>query len=293
MHPSFREREIDILEKEIGICTKSPKQSNQKKQSVPPPPLPLSPLVETTMISIPRLPMPYQPGGEPGKGHINYLDSADAMLETEFSPPDRYFAISALLGRLREPMKLPYPPNSLRGAADFTFLTKSKKNEQELEERKHRLALEKQQALILLDKSEMYHLEQQDSTALLALHKKISSHRTAAVFRKPVNPAEAPGYTERIPFPMDLSLIRKLIVARVVKSFSSFHQCVGLICHNCVKFNGRESDYAVITREFEDHVDDKVLEAVRSAASSDAVGSVAATTAAEGNADIGISCAGI
>jgi len=85
---------------------------------------------------------------------------------------------------------LPYPPNSLRGAADFTFLTKSKKNEQELEERKHRLALEKQQALILLDKSEMYHLEQQDSTALLALHKKISSHRTAAVFRKPVNPAE-------------------------------------------------------------------------------------------------------
>lgn len=190
MHPSFREREIDILEKEIGICTKSPKQSNQKNQSVPPPPLPLSPLVETTMISIPRLPMPYQPGGEPGKGHINYLDSADAMLETEFSPPDRYFAISALLGRLREPMKLPYPPNSLRGAADFTFLTKSKKNEQELEERKHRLALEKQQALILLDKSEMYHLEQQDSTALLALHKKISSHRTAAVFRKPVNPAE-------------------------------------------------------------------------------------------------------
>lgn len=54
-----------------------------------------------------------------------------------------------------------------------------------------------------------------------------------------------------------------------------------------------ESDYAVITREFEDHVDDKVLEAVRSAASADAVGSVAATTAAEGNADIGISCAGI
>ena len=141
------------------------------------------------MKSIPRLPLPYQPGGEPGKGHINYLDSADAMLETEFSPPDRYFAISALLGRLREPMKLPYPPNSLR-AADFTLLPKSKKNEQELEERKIRLALEKQQSLILLDKSETYHMEHPDTTALLALHKKISSHRTAAVFRKPVNPLE-------------------------------------------------------------------------------------------------------
>ena len=213
------------------------------------------------MISIPRLPLPYQPGGESGKGHVNYLDSADAMLETEFSPPDRYFAVSALLGRLREPMQLPFPPNSLR-AADFTLLTKSKKNEHELEERKNRLALEKQQLLILLDKSDTYHMERRDTTALLALHKKISSHRTAAVFRKPVNPLEgefligvgtnllpfisyvphlysAPGYTERILFPMDLSLIRKLIVARVIKSFSTLHQCVGLICHNCVKFNGR------------------------------------------------------
>ena len=155
------------------------------------------------MISIPRLPLPYQPGGEPGKGHINYLDSADAMLETEFSPPDRYFAISALLGRLREPMKLPYPPNSLR-AADFSLNTKSKKNEQELEERKIRLALEKQQSLLLLDTSEIYHMEQPDTTALLALHKKISSHRTAAVFRKPVNPAEGKfcfeGYHLLFPF---------------------------------------------------------------------------------------------
>ena len=114
------------------------------------------------MISIPRLPLPYQPGGEPGKGHVNYLDSADAMLETEFSPPDRYFAVSALLGRLREPMQLPFPPNSLR-AADFTLLTKSKKNEHELEERKIRLALEKQQSLILLDKSDTYHMDRPDT----------------------------------------------------------------------------------------------------------------------------------
>ena len=37
------------------------------------------------------------------------------------------------------------------------------------------------------------------------------------------------------------------------------------ICHNCVKFNGRESDYAILTREFEDYVDEKILEVVRNA----------------------------
>lgn len=182
------EREIETLEKEIGNSTKSTGQCIHRKKQ-PEYPLPKSPLIESKMTPIPRLPIPYQPGGEPGRGHINYLDSADAMLETEFSPPDRYFTISALLGRLREPMKLPYPPNSLR-AADFTSLTSSKKNEQELEERKIRIAIEKQQSLLLLDKSEIYHMEQPDTTALLALHKKISSHRTAAVFRKPVNPLE-------------------------------------------------------------------------------------------------------
>ena len=107
----------------------------------------------------------------------------------------------------------------------------------------------------------------------------------------------APGYKERILFPLDLSLLRKMIVARMIKSFASLHQRVALICHNCVKFNGRyvvlticfvesclylsysnhylyfhlsthsESDYAVITRDFEDHVDDKVLEAVKNASS--------------------------
>ncbi len=38
-----------------------------------------------------------------------------------------------------------------------------------------------------------------------------------------------------------------------------------------------ESDYAILTREFEDHVDEKVLEAVKSAASADAEGSAGAT----------------
>ena len=49
----------------------------------------------------------------------------------------------------------------------------------------------------------------------------------------------APGYTERIGFPIDLSLIRKFIVSRVIKSYKDLHQRIALICHNCVKFNGR------------------------------------------------------
>ena len=54
-----------------------------------------------------------------------------------------------------------------------------------------------------------------------------------------------------------------MIVARMIKSFASLHQRIALICHNCVKFNGRESDYSIVTRDFEDMVDDKILDAVK------------------------------
>jgi len=98
----------------------------------------------------------------------------------------------------------------------------------------------------------------------------------------------APGYKERILFPMDLSLVRKMIVARMIKSFASLHQRVGLICHNCVKFNGRESDYAVLTRDFEEHVDDKVLEAVKNATAATAAATAAATTTASATASAAV-----
>lgn len=184
-----------MLEREIGIHEEGRHKSDNGRKSdergggggAPPPP-PSSPLREPTMLRIPLLPTVYQPNGEPGKEHVNYLESVDAMLSTEFTPPDRYFTVSALLGRLREPMKLPHPPNSRLHA--HLSLAKSRKNDQELEERRRRLALEKQWALLSLDKDVAYHAEQPDTTALLALYKKISAHRTAAVFRKPVNPAE-------------------------------------------------------------------------------------------------------
>jgi hypothetical protein len=178
------------LEKEIGRHSKSDdaQRSNEGRRGDPIPPPPSSPLREPTMARIPLLPMVYQPNGEEGRGHVNYLESVDAILETEFTPPDRYFTVSALLGRLREPLKLPHPPNSR--LHPHVSLAKSRKNDMESEERKRRLALEKQRALLSLDRDVVYHAEQPDATALLALYKKISAHRTAAVFRKPVNPAE-------------------------------------------------------------------------------------------------------
>ena len=45
-----------------------------------------------------------------------------------------------------------------------------------------------------------------------------------------------------------------------------------------------ESDYAMLTREFEDHVDDKLLEAVRNASSVDAVETVGSATTNDGTA---------
>ena len=45
---------------------------------------------------------------------------------------------------------------------------------------------------------------------LLLLHKKLCNHHLAGVFKRPVTSREAPGYDQKIMFPMDLSLIRKV-----------------------------------------------------------------------------------
>ena len=147
------------------------------------------------------------------------------MLETEFAPPDRYFTVSALIGRLRDPMKLPHPPNSriLHGDAGVGV---GGCGESEQEKKRKTALLDKQrvchiiwyieiakatttvgfgysivllsflhfmsytQALLLLQSNKTYLQEQPDTASLLALWKRISSHRTAAVFRKPVDPVE-------------------------------------------------------------------------------------------------------
>jgi hypothetical protein len=106
--------------------------------------------------------------------------------------------------------------------------------------------------------------EHDNTEKLLSIWKKLSTHRSTLVFRRPVNPKEAPGYSDRIRFPIDLSLIRKLIMARNIKNYHGILQRVHLIAHNCVKYNGRESDYALVTREFESVATEYIFTAVTS-----------------------------
>ena len=190
--------------------------------------------------------------------------SVQLMLDSELTPPDRYFTVSSLLGRLRDELATPLPPNSilpeLRAEAGLLPPPPKKKKKES-----HTISsepsvdsvgatltqsvtaseicsttLEKQKKLLALYKDPEYTKEHPQTNALMSLWKRISSHRTSIVFRRPVNPKEAPGYTDRISFPMDLSLLRKMILARQIKSYSDLHQRLGMICHNCVKYNGRQ-----------------------------------------------------
>ena len=173
-------KEIEKLEAELNVLDGKPdskpaaeETSDENKDNFG--------LQEPTMISIPQLPLPYQPagGGPGGVGNKNYLSSVDEILNTEFTPPDRYFTVSALLGRLKDPLKMPLHPNRV---------LKVEETEQMIKKRK--IVLDKQQALLELEKNPVYDKEHADNTILLNLWKRISSNKTAAVFRKPVNPAE-------------------------------------------------------------------------------------------------------
>ena len=181
------------------------------------------------------------------------------MLDSEITPPDRFFTVSSLLGRLRDDLATPLPPNSIipemRAQTGLVPPPPKKKKKENLPATDaptdavdgvdmeavstSSTTLEKQKKVLALVQNPDYTKEHSEPTALMSLWKKISSHRSSIVFRRPVNPKEAPGYTDRIAFPMDLSLVRKMIVARQIRSYSDLHQRLGLICHNCVKYNGR------------------------------------------------------
>jgi Bromodomain len=116
--------------------------------------------------------------------------------------------------------------------------------------------------LLELEKHPDYAAVHDNPASLLALHKKIAGHRCSAVFKKAVKVDDAPGYDARIFFPVDLSLIRKQIVARQVVSYRDLHERIAMIAHNCCKYNGRESDYGQVAREFERVGDDLIRQAV-------------------------------
>ena len=67
-----------------------------------------------------------------------------------------------------------------------------------------------------------------------------------------------------------------MIVCGQISSFEELHQRIGLICHNCVKFNGREGDYAILTRDFESYVDDSFLDVLQKLKDKEAAAAAAA-----------------
>lgn len=180
--------------------------------------------------------------------------AADAVLESQLTPLDRYWTMSALLGRLRADLTVPSILSVTPVGVSLLPPTASTATDAA--------------ALSALLKNPAYTKKHTTTIELLATWKKISTHRSTAVFRRPVKPEEAPGYTDRIVFPMDMSLIRKMIVARKVQSYADLHQYMGLISHNCVKYNGRETDYGHVARDFEATADEVIRQAVHMAPAS-------------------------
>jgi len=249
------EKEIQILEASL----QAPEGSADVSSNDEPPPVVVTPMMHHI---IPIIPPEYDYTNLQGP---NYLDSTSKIMASDLSPLDRYFTVSALLGRLREPFDTPPPPHSglarARLAAMAAVEKKKSKSQFTAQYTRKITSMDKYTKILQLRQlNDIYTSHQTDNTAMLALVKRISNHRTATVFRRAVNPLEAPGYTDRILFPVDLTLIKKMVVCGYIKTFEELHQAVGLICHNCVKFNGRDSDYSMLTREFENYVDDSFLD---------------------------------
>jgi Bromodomain len=157
----------------------------------------------------------------------------DMMIDNPLTPLDKYYTLSALMGRLRDDLALP----SLREPSEAVLAAAAGNKKKKANSSP---APTYPQLMDMSYNNPNYTMIHPDPpTQLLQVWRKIASHRTSTVFRKPVKSEEAPGYAERILFPMDLSLVRKMIVARILTSYSEVHQKIRIICHNCVKYNGR------------------------------------------------------
>ena len=179
--------------------------------------------------------------------------AVDAILENPLTPLHQYWTASALLGRLRNELALP-TLDSLQLPAVTSSTSSSPTAGEEL-------AL--QGLLKQTEMASIYGKQTLPAQSMLVVWKKISSNRGAGVFRRAVKPEEAPGYTDRISFPMDLGLVRKRIVSGNIQTLADLHGAIALISHNCVKYNGRESDYGRVAVEFEAMADQVILQAVQ------------------------------
>jgi Bromodomain len=167
------------------------------------------------------------PDEDPSKSSV-----VSILLESPLTPLDRYGTVSALLGRLRQDMAVP-SLSSINGS-NINATSSTKPVPSAVEEEKLWQPLTQESHPL----SNVYSQVIVPSNSLLNLWKKISSNRAAFVFKRPVKSEEAPGYTDRIHFPMDLSLIRQRIVTNNIQTYADLHRALGLISHNCVKYNG-------------------------------------------------------
>jgi hypothetical protein len=224
--------------------------------------------------------------------------AVDIMLDSEVTPPDHYWTVSSLLGRLRHDLTTPLPPNSeiqvLREKAGIQTVAPppaQKKRKSSVGAATAATAatdvtasgrstpvnsagsmnVSQFERLKQVREHPDYTVKHETTDRLMAVWKKISTHRSSLVFRRPVSDKDAPGYSDRIHFKMDLSLIRKLIVNGTIKSYSDLAQRIHLIAHNCVKYNGRESDYALVTREFESYAAEFLMTATHGHGNSNVV----------------------
>lgn len=160
-----------------------------------------------------------------------------ALLDSPFTPMDRHWTLSALLGRLRGELSPPTLVSVQAGQPSPPLPTGG--------------TVGTARKLLEMRNKAAYRREHATAATLLPTWKKIFQNRLAVVFKKPVRDEDAPGYSARIRFPMDLSLVRKFIVSRHIKSLADLHIYIGLIAHNCVKYNGRETDYGIVVRQTE------------------------------------------
>ena len=88
-------KEIELLEEYL----KSDSNEELKEESA----------VTSSSSTIPVIPPEYDSTNTTAN---HYLPTAQQILSSELSPLDRYFTVSALIGRIREPLDTPPPPHS-------------------------------------------------------------------------------------------------------------------------------------------------------------------------------------